>query len=78
MPEKTLDAVRDHSEIAGDQVTNHYDDAEQVMAALKDAGVDYDDVIAVLEQEGVEKFVDVLERAPRHRRGPARAGPEPR
>jgi transaldolase len=27
------------------------------MAALKDAGIDYDDVIATLEQEGVEKFV---------------------
>src|SRR6478609_8016257 len=57
MPEKTLDAVRDHGDIAGDQVTHHYDDADQVMAALKDAGVDYDDVIAVLEKEGVDKFV---------------------
>ncbi|GAA2118577.1 transaldolase [Nocardioides bigeumensis] len=56
MPEKTLDAVRDHSDIQGDQVTNHYDDAEQVMAALADAGIDYDDVIDTLEREGVEKF----------------------
>ncbi len=56
MPEKTLDAVRDHSEIVGDQVTGNYDDAERVMADLKAAGIDYDDVIAVLEREGVEKF----------------------
>ena len=56
MPEKTLDAVRDHSEIRGDQVTNHYDDADQVMAALAEAGIDYDDVIDTLEREGVEKF----------------------
>jgi transaldolase len=56
MPEKTLDAVRDHGNIQGDQVTNHYDDAEQVMAALADAGIDYDDVIDTLEREGVEKF----------------------
>ncbi len=56
MPEKTLDAVRDHSEIRGDQVTTHYDDAEQVMAALEDAGIDYDDVIEALEEEGGEKF----------------------
>ncbi|RLV49354.1 transaldolase [Nocardioides mangrovicus] len=56
MPEKTLDAVRDHSDIEGDQVTNHYADADQVMADLKAAGIDYDDVIAVLEREGVEKF----------------------
>jgi transaldolase len=27
------------------------------MAALAEAGVDYDDVIAVLSKEGVEKFV---------------------
>jgi transaldolase len=26
------------------------------MAALKDAGIDYDDVVKVLEDEGVEKF----------------------
>jgi len=56
MPEKTLDAVRDHSQIRGDQVRPHYDDAQQVMADLKEAGIDYDDVIATLEQEGVDKF----------------------
>jgi transaldolase len=27
------------------------------MASLKEAGVDYDDVISTLEEEGVEKFV---------------------
>ena len=32
------------------------DDAAQVMADLKEAGIDYDDVIEVLEREGVEKF----------------------
>ena len=56
MPEKTLDAVRDHSEIIGDQVRPNYADAHQVMQDLADAGVDYDDVIRVLEEEGVEKF----------------------
>jgi transaldolase len=58
MPEKTLDAVRDHGDIRGDQVTGNYDDAAKVMADLKAAGIDYDDVIATLEQEGVDKFVD--------------------
>ena len=57
MPEKTLDAVRDHGEITGDQVRPNYDHARQVMKDLADAGIDYDDVIAVLEEEGVEKFV---------------------
>jgi transaldolase len=57
MPEKTLDAVADHGEIKGDQVRPFYADAEAHMAALADAGVDYDDVIEVLIKEGVDKFV---------------------
>ncbi|MDQ6934959.1 MAG: transaldolase [Actinomycetota bacterium] len=57
MPEKTLDAVADHGKIQGDQVRPHYADARQVMADLQAAGIDYDDVIAVLIKEGVDKFV---------------------
>jgi transaldolase len=57
MPEKTLQAFADHGEVRGDQVTVMYDDARQVMDRLKEVGVDYDDVIATLEQEGVDKFV---------------------
>jgi transaldolase len=57
MPEKTMDAVADHSEIKGDQVRPFYAEAETHMQALADAGVDYDDVIEVLIKEGVEKFV---------------------
>ncbi len=34
----------------------NYDDARQVMKDLAEAGIDYDDVIEVLEREGVEKF----------------------
>ena len=57
MPEKTLLAVKDHGEIIGDQVRPNYDDARAVMKSLADAGIDYDDVIATLEQEGVDKFL---------------------
>ncbi len=56
MPEATLEAVADHAEIKGDTVRGHYGDARAHMAALKEAGVDYDDVVRVLEEEGVEKF----------------------
>jgi transaldolase len=56
MPEKTLDAVADHANISGDTVRPFYEQAWNTMAALKDAGVDYDDVVKVLEDEGVEKF----------------------
>ncbi len=57
MPEKTLDAVADHGVFRGDQVRPHYADAAAHLAALAAAGIDYDDVIAVLIREGVEKFV---------------------
>jgi transaldolase len=57
MPEKTLRAFADHGEVQGDQVTTNYDSAKKVMDDLAKLGIDYDDVIAVLEREGVEKFV---------------------
>ncbi|MET8866365.1 transaldolase [Nonomuraea sp. NPDC004580] len=56
MPEKTLDATADHAAISGDTVRPFYEQAWNTMAALKDAGIDYDDVVKVLEDEGVEKF----------------------
>jgi transaldolase len=57
MPEKTLHAFADHGEVKGDQVTTKYDEAQQVMDRLRDLGIDYDDVIETLENEGVQKFV---------------------
>jgi transaldolase len=56
MPEKTLDSTADHANITGDTVRPFYEDAWNVMAALKEAGVDYDDVVKLLEVEGVQKF----------------------
>jgi transaldolase len=57
MPEKTMDAFADHGVVTGDTIRGTYDNARAVMAALADLGVGYDDVIAVLEKEGVDKFV---------------------
>lgn len=56
MPEPTLEAVADHGEIRGDTIRGAYTDAAAVFAALADVGVDMADVVAVLEEEGVEKF----------------------
>jgi len=56
MPEPTLDAVADHGVIRGDTIRSSYADARQVMADLAAAGIDIDDVVQVLEDEGVEKF----------------------
>ena len=57
MPEKTLEAVADHGVFRGDQVRPHYADAAAHLEALAAVGIDYDDVIAVLIREGVDKFV---------------------
>ncbi|HET7734379.1 MAG TPA: transaldolase [Nocardioidaceae bacterium] len=57
MPEKTLQAFADHGVAQGDTITGAYDDARQVLDDLAAVGVVYDDVIATLEKEGVDKFV---------------------
>jgi transaldolase len=56
MPEKTMEAFADHGEVRGDAVTGRAELAQQVFDRLADVGVDFDDVLDVLEREGVEKF----------------------
>jgi transaldolase len=58
MPEATLDAIADHGQIRGDTIAGTYDEARQVIADLEKLGIGYDDVIEVLEAEGVQKFED--------------------
>jgi transaldolase len=57
MPEETIRAFQDHGEVA---LTLERDIAEahRVFERIAEAGVDYDDVVAVLEKEGVDKFSD--------------------
>jgi transaldolase len=57
MPEPTIHAVADHGHITGDTIRPNYSDARGVLDALAAVGVDYDDVVKVLEDEGVEKFL---------------------
>jgi transaldolase len=57
MPEKTMKAFADHGS-PGVPVQKSYDDATATMQAIRDAGVDLDDVFRVLEVEGVQKFID--------------------
>jgi transaldolase len=56
MPEKTLDAVADHGEVVGDTIRPNYADAQKVLDDLEAIGVSYNDVVQVLETEGVDKF----------------------
>ena len=56
MPEATIKATADHGELRGDTVHGTYDEARKVFADLEELGIGYDDVVQVLEDEGVAKF----------------------
>ncbi|MGH3022296.1 MAG: transaldolase family protein, partial [Gaiellaceae bacterium] len=57
MPVETVRAFQDHGEVAL-TLEEGLEEAERVFEQLAEAGVDYDDVTATLEREGVEKFSD--------------------
>jgi transaldolase len=57
MPEETIEAFQDHGEVAL-TLARDVDEAQRVFDRIAEAGVDYDDVVVTLEQEGVEKFSD--------------------
>ena len=61
MPKETIEAFQDHGEIRGNTIDEDVDEAERLFAELARVGVDYDDVIRVLEEEGVQKFIDSFE-----------------
>ena len=56
MPEGTIRATADHGKLLGDTVHGTYDASRQVFADLEELGIGYDDVVQVLESEGVAKF----------------------
>ncbi|MFD0030040.1 transaldolase [Streptomyces sp. NPDC055059] len=56
MPEATLNATADHGEITGNTIAGTYDQSRTVIAAIEKLGISYDDVVQVLEDEGVDKF----------------------
>ncbi|TCC49668.1 transaldolase [Kribbella capetownensis] len=56
MPEATIKAVEEHSEFTGDTVRGEYDADRKVIADLERLGISYDEVVQVLEDEGVAKF----------------------
>jgi transaldolase len=56
MPEKTLLAFADHGVVAGDTVRGRYDEARELIGELEAQGISYDEVVDLLEVEGVDKF----------------------
>jgi transaldolase len=57
MPRETIEAVLDHGRVER-TLDKDVDEARHTMERFAEAGVDYDDVVEVLEKEGVEKFAD--------------------
>jgi transaldolase len=55
MPRETIEAFDDHGRVE-DTLQQGLDEAKQTFDQLAEAGIDYDDVVHVLEREGVEKF----------------------
>jgi transaldolase len=56
MPEATLDATADHGDVRGDTVTAGYAQARADLDAVARLGISYDEVVGLLEKEGVAKF----------------------
>ncbi len=56
MPESTILAVADHGVLHGNAVGGTYEESRKVFEELADLGIGYEDVVTVLEEEGVSKF----------------------
>jgi transaldolase len=60
MPRETIEAFQDHGEVRL-TLEEGLEEARALFDELAAAGVDYDDVTRVLEEEGVQKFADSFE-----------------
>jgi transaldolase len=56
MPQATLNAVAGHGDIPDDSIHGSYEDSQAVLDGLASLGVDYDDVVQTLEDQGVTTF----------------------
>ena len=56
MPEGTLNEVRAHGVVRGDTITGKFDEARAIFAGLAAVGINFADVVKLLEDDGVKKF----------------------
>ncbi len=56
MPEATLFATEEQGEIRGNAIAGTYEQARAELDAVEKLGIPYDEVVELLEKEGVEKF----------------------
>jgi transaldolase len=61
MPRETIEHFQDHGRVEP-TLERDVDEAKRTLEAFAQAGIDYDDVVAVLEREGVEKFADSFKK----------------
>ncbi|AVZ39464.1 MULTISPECIES: transaldolase [unclassified Dietzia] len=57
MPFATMEAFADHGQLEGDTVRGTGEASRQALEALRAEGIDLDEVFALLERQGVSKFV---------------------
>jgi transaldolase len=57
MPRETVEAFQDHGRVE-DTLERGVDEARRTLGRFAEAGIDYDEVVDVLEREGVEKFAE--------------------
>ncbi|MEU9171492.1 transaldolase [Streptomyces sp. NPDC048420] len=56
MPEATLQATEEGGQIRGNAIAGTYEQARAELDAVEKLGISYDEVVQLLEDEGVEKF----------------------
>jgi transaldolase len=84
MPEATLNAVTGHGTIPDDSIHGSYQQSQAVLDDLAALGIDYGDVVQVLEDQGVTTFDASWDhlgqrparRRPRHTTGVTRCQPQ--
>jgi len=56
MPRELVEAVADHGDIRGDTLLEDVQGAHRILDEFEAAGISYDEIVQVLEDEGVDKF----------------------
>jgi transaldolase len=56
LAQASIDALRDHGDPQPDTITRAVDEAQRIIDELPAAGIDYDDLTATLERDGVDSF----------------------
>jgi transaldolase len=56
LAQASIDALHDHGDPQPDTITHGVEDAKRVIESLDAVGVDYDDLTATIEREGVDAF----------------------